>query len=206
MRFVSVLLTNAVVAIVATRGDGSTMKSEIRRGRNREVLPSCNPAVSTAVVRRGVPTSDSSPHGKAALHRSPAPEPAVHPSSSWRGPRETTSSNPHRRLIALPQQPPLLWLLRGGESHGSTCTRRDERRASEEHQRVRNVLLFYPNLIGKVPEDANTKATYFIAGSLTNKPAQTHAAAVDFCRGSRYTAVAVLEMSASCSCCQGSRV
>ena len=122
MRFVCLFLAHAVVVVVAGRGDGGTAIPDTRKCRARD-------AVSTWL---NVPSSDS-PHGALAPERSEAPAPAVRASSWWRS--KLIQSNPHEaRLDTL--------ALRGGS------VRSDERRASQEHQRVRNVLLYYPNLIG----------------------------------------------------------
>lgn len=160
MRFVSLLLAHAVAAIVATRGDGNAAGFETRRSTTAAA-----PRVTTTTIQgsccNDVPTL-ASPHGKGAPDRSPAP--AVPSSSSRLEARElasrgrtTTATSPtsprlHFELEGLTSPaPPLGRLLRGGST---ATTRRDEKRASEEHQRVRNVLLYYPNLIGEVFDGA----------------------------------------------------
>lgn len=82
--------------------------------------------------------------GRSVPDRSPAPALAL-PSSSWWH-CKLIPRNPHaarRQMLTL----------RGGS------VRSEERRAKEEHQRVRNVLLYYPNLIGTIKLLWRTRAT-----------------------------------------------
>lgn len=146
MRSVSLLMAHVIAAIVVTRGDGSTRKSDVRllcSTRDAQGQGTCKQVVPVGCK----PTSDS-PHDAGVPGRSPAPVPAMLLSSTGREARKSArrrwiqvSPNPHCSSKGL--------LLRGG----SDSSRRDEIRASEEQQRVRNVLLYYPNLIGKAFED-----------------------------------------------------
>lgn len=169
MRFVRLLLSHVVVAIVTTRGDGSTTKSELRiraPGGEREAL-SFSPRV---IQRQGcssqhqqqhgnininIQTSASPhPHGTLVPHGSPAT--AAPPSWSLREVEARETAQTRRRIATSStlddHLPPPPWVLRGGSM------RRDEMRANEEQRRVRNVLLYYPNLIGAVCEDENNSS------------------------------------------------